>query len=201
MTDKMTVGVLASGRGTNLQALLDATHDRSYPARVVTVLSDRQEARALQRAEKEGVYATYIAGTGQKWEEQAVAKLKEHEVKLVCLAGFMHILSPFFLQSFPAVMNIHPSLLPAFPGLEAQKQALDYGVKISGCTVHFVDEGVDTGPIILQKAVPVEEDDTPDKLADRILAEEHKIYPRAVELYARGLLVRQGRQVKVLEGG
>ena len=193
------LGILVSGRGTNMQAIIEAAANSDYPAEVSLVLSNRSEAPALKRAEKFGIEAVFIPGKGEQWEKKALNLIEEKEIDLICLAGFMRVLSPRFIEKAPPIMNIHPSLLPAFPGLEAQKQALDYGVKISGCTVHFVDAGVDTGPIILQKAVVVEEDDDVETLSRRILKQEHHLYPRAISLWARGKLKREGRMVKIKE--
>jgi len=198
----LRVGVLASGRGSNLQALLDAGSRPDYPARVVVVVSDREDARALARARAAGVSSLFVNpkdhGDRAAYDSVLTKTLEHHEVGLVCLAGFMRILSPAFVRAWQGrLMNIHPSLLPAFPGLHAQRQALDHGVRIAGATVHFVDEGVDTGPIVLQAAVPVEATDTEETLAARILIEEHRIYPEAVRLFAEGRLHVTGRQVSI----
>jgi len=198
----LRVGVLASGRGSNLQALLDAGARADYPARVVVVVSDREDARALARARAAGVSSLFVNpkdhGDRAAYDAVLTKTLEHHEVGLVCLAGFMRILSPVFVRAWQGrLMNIHPSLLPAFPGLHAQRQALDHGVRIAGATVHFVDEGVDTGPIVLQAAVPVEATDTEETLAARILIEEHRIYPEAVRLFAEGRLHVTGRQVSI----
>jgi len=198
----LRVGVLASGRGSNLQALLDAGSRADYPARVVVVVSDREDARALARARAAGVSSLFVNpkdhGDRTAYDAVLTKTLEHHEVGLVCLAGFMRILSPAFVRAWQGrLMNIHPSLLPAFPGLHAQRQALDHGVRIAGATVHFVDEGVDTGPIVLQAAVPVEATDTEETLAARILIEEHRIYPEAVRLFAEGRLHVTGRQVSI----
>ena len=199
----LAVGVLASGRGSNLQALLDAAARPGYPARVGIVIADRERAPALARADAAGVPAVFLDPKG--YEDRAAydaalsERLERAGVELVCLAGFMRILGPAFVRAWRGrVMNIHPALLPAFPGLHAQRQALEYGVKVAGATVHFVDEGVDSGPIILQAAVPVEPDDTEETLSARILAEEHRLYPEAVRLYAEGRLQVEGRRVRVL---
>jgi len=198
----LRVGVLASGRGSNLQALLDAGTRPDYPARVVVVVSDREDARALERATAAGVSALFLNpkdhGDRTAYDAALTATLVRHDVGLVCLAGFMRILSPAFVRAWPGrLMNVHPSLLPAFAGLHAQRQALDYGVKMAGASVHFVDEGVDTGPLILQAAVPVQAADTEESLAARILIEEHRIYPEAVRLFAEGRLDLAGRKVSV----
>lgn len=195
---EMRVGVLASGRGSNLEALI--TMARGY--RVVVAVSDRSGAYALTRAKKHGCVPVYIdpkAFSGQvAYETAVVDALAANGVEVVCLAGYMRLVGETILGRFPQrVLNIHPSLLPAFPGLHGQRQALDYGVKFSGCTVHFVDGGMDTGPIIRQAVVPVLDDDTEDTLSERILAEEHRIYPEAVTLYAQGRLKLEGRRVKI----
>ncbi len=202
MSRLLRVGVLASGRGSNLQALLDAGARADYPARVVVVVSDREDARALARARAAGVSSLFVNpkdhGDRAAYDAVLTKTLEHHEVGLVCLAGFMRILSSVFVRAWQGrLMNIHPSLLPAFPGLHAQRQALDHGVRIAGATVHFVDEGVDTGPIVLQAAVPVEATDTEETLAARILIEEHRIYPEAVRLFAEGRLHVTGRQVSI----
>ena len=206
MTKKLIIGVLASGRGTNLQAIIDNVKSGKLPnVEIGCVISDNPDAKALERARRAGIPAYYIY-PGEKrtvldpeQEEKYIETLKKHGVELVCLAGFMRILKRKFLDAFPnRIMNIHPALLPAFPGLNAQKQALEYGVKVSGATVHFVDEGIDTGPIILQEAVKVEEDDTVETLADRILKVEHKIYSEAIRLFAEGRLKIEGRRVRIL---
>jgi phosphoribosylglycinamide formyltransferase-1 len=198
----LRVGVLASGRGSNLQALLDAGSRPDYPARVVVVVSDREDARALVRARAAGVTALFVNpkdhGDRPAYDAVLTKTLEHHDVGLVCLAGFMRILGPSFVHAWQGrLMNIHPSLLPAFPGLHAQRQALDHGVRIAGATVHFVDEGVDSGPIVLQAAVPVQATDTEETLAARILVEEHRIYPEAVRLFAEGRLHVAGRKVSV----
>lgn len=206
MAKKLIIGVLASGRGTNLQAIIDNIKSGKLPnVEIGCVISDNPDAKALERARRAGIPAYYIY-PGKKrtvldpeQEEKYIETLKRHGVELVCLAGFMRILKKKFLDAFPnRIMNIHPALLPAFPGLNAQKQALEYGVKVSGATVHFVDEGIDTGPIILQEAVKVEEDDTVETLADRILKVEHKIYSEAIRLFAEGRLKIEGRRVRIL---
>ncbi|MFN4182151.1 MAG: phosphoribosylglycinamide formyltransferase [bacterium] len=192
------IGVLVSGRGTNLQAIIDACEDGRIPGKVVLVLSNNADAYALTRAEKHHIPAFVIPDNSPDFEEQLIQKLTEYQVDLVCLAGFMKILSGKFLSHFPnRVLNIHPALLPAFRGLEAQRRAWEYGVKITGCTVHFVDEKMDHGPIILQAAVPVLEGDTPESLAERILKEEHRIYPEAIRLFAEGRLRVEGRKVRI----
>lgn len=200
----MTVrlGVLASGGGTNLQAIIDASEAGLIDAKVDVVLSDRPGAYALERARKHGIETAVITKKDHPVREdfdRAVTEvLRERRLDLVVLAGFMRILTPVFIRSFPErIMNIHPSLLPSFPGLDVQKKAIEHGARFSGCTVHLVDEGVDTGPIIIQAAVPVLETDTPESLAGRILAEEHRIYPQAVQFFAEGRMEVRGRRVFV----
>ncbi|MEO0232677.1 MAG: phosphoribosylglycinamide formyltransferase [candidate division WOR-3 bacterium] len=202
---KIKLGILVSGRGSNMEAIIRNSKEGKIDAEVVIVLSDNPDAPALEKARNLGVEAMYVYPGEKKTymtpdrEEEYVRILKEKGVELVCLAGFMRVLKKTFLSAFPhRIMNIHPSLLPSFPGLNAQKQAWEYGVKVSGCTVHFVDEGVDTGPIIIQRCVPVLEDDTPETLAERILKEEHKIYSEAIQLFAEGRLIIEGRRVKIL---
>ena len=203
MTAKKALGVLVSGRGSNLQAILDAIHAGRLPlAKVGVVISDNPEAKALLRVRGMGIPTVVLerkAFADRAAYETALAdELERHQVDLVVLAGFMRILSACFIQRFPgAIVNIHPSLLPAFPGLDAQGQALRYGVKVAGCTVHFVDEGMDSGPIILQEAVPVELGDTTQTLADRILHVEHRLYPRAIALFCEERLEIEGRQVHI----
>ena len=197
----LRLGVLASGRGSNLQALIDAIEAGSLAARLSIVISDNPHAQALERARRHGAQAVVIALEGERAaiEDRLVAALFAAGVDLVVLAGFMRLLGKRFLSRLPCpVMNIHPSLLPAFRGLRAQQQALDYGVKVAGCTVHFVDEGMDTGPIILQKAVPVKENDTEAVLAASILAEEHQLLPGALRLFTEGRLRLDGRKVRIL---
>ncbi|HIE05410.1 MAG TPA: phosphoribosylglycinamide formyltransferase [bacterium (Candidatus Stahlbacteria)] len=201
----LQLGVLASGRGSNFEAIAKNCAEEKINAKVAILLSDNSEAKALERAKTFGIEARFVDPGHFKTkltpeaEEMYVKILKEHNVELVILAGFMRILKTHFLRSFAGrIINIHPALLPSFPGLHGQKQAFDYGVKVSGCTVHFVDEGVDTGPIILQRAVPVLEDDTAETLAARILQEEHKIYSEAIQLFAEGRLKIVGRRVKIL---
>jgi len=200
----LRVGVLVSGRGSNLQALLDAAARPGYPAHVAVVISDHERAAALERATAAGVPAVFLNpkdhADRDAYDAALADTLRAHDVGLVCLAGFMRILSPGFVGAFAGrMLNIHPSLLPAFPGLSPHRQALEHGVKISGATVHFVEAGVDTGPIVLQAAVPVEPGDTEATLAARILAEEHRLYPAAVRLFAEGRLVIDGRRVTVAE--
>ncbi len=199
---RLRVGVLVSGRGSNLQALLDACARPGYPAEVVVVISDRERAAALDRARAAGVEALVVSpkdfADREAFDLALVRELTARRVGLVCSAGFMRILSSAFTRAFSGrAMNIHPSLLPAFPGLHAQRQALEHGAKVAGATVHFQDEAVDTGPIILQASVPVHPDDTEDTLSARILVEEHRLYPEAVRLFAEGRLSVAGRRVFV----
>jgi phosphoribosylglycinamide formyltransferase-1 len=198
----LAVAVLSSGRGSNLQAILDACARPGFPARVVLVVSDRETAPALERARRGGVPARFVnpkdfADRGA-FEAAVMAELDAHGAELVCLAGFMRLLGPEFTRRFQGrIMNVHPSLLPAFPGLAAQRQALAYGVRVTGATVHFVDEGLDTGPIILQASVAVHPDDTEEALSARVLREEHRLYPEAIRLFAEGRLAVAGRRVQV----
>ncbi|MTI85971.1 MAG: phosphoribosylglycinamide formyltransferase [Firmicutes bacterium] len=197
------IGVMASGRGSNLQAIMDACSAGTIPGHVALVISDNPDAYALHRASKENIPAFCINPTTfdtKDQYEQAVSDLFiEYGVELICLAGYMRLVGRVLLKKFATKMlNIHPALLPSFPGLHAQEQAVAYGVKYSGCTVHVVDEGMDTGPIVLQAAVPVIQDDTPDSLSERILEQEHKIYPQAIKLLLEGRLKIEGRKVEIL---
>jgi phosphoribosylglycinamide formyltransferase-1 len=183
--------VLISGRGSNLQAIIRAIADRRLDARIAVVISNRADAAGLLRAREAGIETVCLShrdfATREDYDRRLVRELRAREVGLVCLAGFMRLLSPVFIDAFPdAILNIHPSLLPAFPGLDAQRQALDHGVKVSGATVHLVNCDLDAGPIILQAAVPVCDDDTPETLAARILIEEHRIYPEAIHRVLEG---------------
>ncbi|AFM39925.1 formyltetrahydrofolate-dependent phosphoribosylglycinamide formyltransferase [Desulfosporosinus acidiphilus SJ4] len=198
----MRTAVLASGRGSNLKALLEAQKRGELPIKIVAVGSDQPKAAALELAKDNGIPTQVFAPADypnrQAQDEELLIWLKENQVELLLLAGYMRVLGPQFIrQANIPVLNIHPSLLPAFPGLHAQRQALDYGVKVSGCTVHFVDEGLDSGPIILQEAVPVLAEDTEDSLAQRILEAEHRLYPEAVRLLASGCVKRVGRRVRI----
>jgi len=181
---KEKIGILISGRGSNMVALLDAIREGRLDAETSVVISNIESAAGLVKAAERGVATKYISHKGLKREDhdrQIVAELKERGVSLVCLAGYMRLISPLFIRAFEnRVLNIHPSLLPAFPGLDAQRQALEHGVKITGCTVHIVDEELDHGPIVLQRAVEVLDDDTVETLSARILEQEHKLYPEAV---------------------
>lgn len=203
MNQTLQLGVLVSGSGTNLQSLIDAIEAGTLAARVACVISNRGDAFALERARRHGIPAMHldhrIHSGREEYDSVLVDTLREHGVQLVILAGFMRIITPVLINAFPnRIMNIHPALLPAFPGLHAQRQALDYGVKVAGCTVHFVDEGTDTGPIIIQAVVPVLDDDVEETLATRIRAEEHRVYPEAVRLFAAGRLRVEGRKVCIL---
>ncbi|MGI9952233.1 phosphoribosylglycinamide formyltransferase [Moorellaceae bacterium AZ2] len=196
----LPIGVLVSGRGSNLEAIIRAWKTGELPVQIKLVISNKREARALQIAAEHGIPAEFLDPRAypdrMTYDLVLAGKLKEAGVELVVLAGFMRILSPAFLEQFPLrVINIHPALLPAFPGLDAQRQAWEYGVKITGCTVHFVDAGVDTGPIIAQAAVAVEDDDTPETLARRILAQEHRLLPEVIRWIAQGRVRVQGRRV------
>lgn len=199
----IVIGVLVSGNGSNFQAIVDALEaGRIENGRIACLISNKADAYALERARKHNIPAIVLDHKGYPnraaYDQALVALLKEHGVQLVVLAGFMRLLSPVMVEAFPhAIMNIHPALLPAFPGLDAQQQALDYGVRYTGCTVHFVDTGTDTGPIILQAVVPVLADDTVEALSQRIHGEEHRIYPEAVRLYCAGKLRVEGRQVRI----
>ena len=198
------IGVLASGRGTNLQAILDGASRGEFSGRVAVIVSDRSKAPALDRARKAGIPAVFVskkeAGSQEAFEQRLAAVLDAHQVDVVCLAGFMRILGPWFVRRYwGRMLNIHPALLPSFPGTDAQRQALEYGVKVTGCTVHFVDEGVDAGPIIIQRVVPVREDDSVETLSARILIEEHKAYVAALQLLCDGRLEIRGKRVAVNE--
>jgi phosphoribosylglycinamide formyltransferase-1 len=197
------IGVLLSGRGSNFEALADSiAAGRLSGAQIVLVISNREDAPGLLRAAERQIPARVIPSKGLQrdaYDNLVIAELKRAGVELVCLAGFMRLLSPYFVASFPQrILNIHPSLLPSFPGLEAQRQALEYGVKFSGCTVHLVDENLDAGPIVAQSIVPVRDDDTDESLSARILAEEHRIYTDAVRLILSGNYRIQGRRVIAL---
>ena len=200
----LTIGVLISGRGSNLQAIIDAVSRGEITGRIAVVISNKADAYGLERARKAGIESMCIPSKGKErsdFERELAEALESRGVELVCLAGFMRVLSPYFIRRFKnRTINIHPALLPSFPGEDAQGRAFDYGVKVSGCTVHFVDEGVDTGQVIVQVPVEVREDDTADALATRILEQEHKAFPRAIQLFAEGRLQVVGRKVRVLPG-
>jgi phosphoribosylglycinamide formyltransferase 1 len=199
------IGVLLSGRGSNFEALAQSVASGGIPgAEIAIVISNREGAPGIDRAKARGIAARVIPSKGlerETYDRQVVAALRESQVDLVCLAGYMRLLSPFFVASFPnRILNIHPSLLPSFPGLESQRQALEYGVKFAGCTVHFVDENLDAGPIILQAIVPVADDDTEESLSAKILQEEHKIYSQAVRIVLEGRYKIAGRRVLTASG-
>lgn len=193
------LGILLSGRGSNFEAIARHIDRGDLKAEIAVVVSNVEQAPGLLRARERGLDAFFMKSKGldrESFDRQVVRVLEEKRVDLVCLAGFMRLLSPFFIQAFRhRILNIHPSLLPAFPGMEAQRQALEYGVKVSGCTVHFVDEGLDSGPIILQAAVPVLNGDTEQSLSVRILEQEHQLYSRAIGLLVNGQVRVEGRKV------
>jgi phosphoribosylglycinamide formyltransferase 1 len=197
---KRRIGVLLSGRGSNFEALADSVSAGRIPnAEIAIVISNKPDAAGLERAKVRGIPARAIASRGlerEVYDRQVAAVLHEYKVELICLAGYMRLLSPYFVAAFPyRILNIHPSLLPSFPGLESQKQALEYGVKFAGCTVHFVDENLDAGPIILQAVVPVLDGDDEHTLSERILKEEHRIYSEAVKIILEGNYRIEGRRV------
>lgn len=207
--DTLRVAVLASGRGSNLQAVIDAIEAGTVHAKIVAVISNKKESPALERARRHGLSALFVdpkpyAGrpdSREAYDRELLDVLRQHDVELVLLAGYMKIVTTVLVKAFAnRMMNIHPSLLPSFPGLDVQKKAIEWGCKLAGCTVHFVTEGVDEGPIILQAAVPILDDDSSDTLAARILEQEHKIYPRAVQLFAEGRLRVEGRRVFIESG-
>jgi phosphoribosylglycinamide formyltransferase-1 len=194
------IGVLLSGRGSNFEALADGVAAGRIPnAEIAVVISNRDGAPGIEKAKQRKILTRVIPSKGlerEAYDRQVVAVLREQKIDLVCLAGYMRLLSPFFVASFPnRILNIHPSLLPSFPGLESQRQALEYGVKFAGCTVHFVDENLDAGPIVLQATVRVLDDDTEATLSARILAEEHRIYSEAVRIVLEGRYKIEGRRV------
>lgn len=194
---RINIAVFASGSGTNFQAIVDA---EIKAANLTVLVCNNPNAYAIKRAEKHGIPVELVNhkdfDTREEFEHQVITRLRKYEIGLVVLAGFMRVLTPFFVSRFKnRIINIHPALLPSFPGVSATKQAIDYGAKLTGCTVHFVDDGVDTGPIILQSAVPVEDNDTEDSLLSKIHAEEHRIFPQAVQLFCEGKLSIEGRKV------
>jgi len=202
MTEPLKLGVLISGSGSNLQSIIDNIEKNTLKAVIKIVISNNQHALGLERAQKHGLPVAVLQHehfkTREDFDTELTRILKDYEIDLVVLAGFMRILTPVFLRAFPQkIMNIHPALLPSFRGTHGQKNAYEYGVKFSGCTVHFVNEGVDDGPIIIQSVVPVLQNDTEESLAGRILKEEHRIYPRAIQLFAEGRLKITGRKVQV----
>jgi len=202
MAEKLPIAVLISGSGTNLQSIIDAIAANRLDAKIEVVLSNRADAFGLVRAKDHGIPSEVLDHKSfpsrEAYDQAIVDLLRARGVKLVALAGFMRLLSPVFVAAFSnRIMNIHPALLPSFPGLHVQKKALEHGVRFSGCTVHFVNEECDEGPIIIQAVVPVFPDDTEEQLAERILKQEHRIYPRAIQLYAQGRLHVVGRKVLV----
>jgi phosphoribosylglycinamide formyltransferase-1 len=197
---KKLIGVLLSGRGSNFVALADSVEaDRIPNAEIAIVVSNREGAPGIDKGKERGIPTRVIPSKGlerEAYDRQVVAVLNEYKTDLICLAGYMRLLSPYFVASFPnRILNIHPSLLPSFPGLESQRQALEYGVKFAGCTVHFVDENLDAGPIVLQAVIPVRDEDTEATLSERILAEEHRIYSEAVKIVLDGKYKITGRRV------
>lgn len=202
---KKRIGVLLSGRGSNFIALADSVAAGRVPnAEIAIVLSNREGAPGIEKAAGRGIEARVIPSKGlerEAYDKLVVAALRENNVDLVCLAGYMRLLSPHFVKAFPmGILNIHPSLLPAFPGLESQRQALEHGAKFSGCTVHFVDENLDAGPIVLQAVVPIQDGDTAETLAERILQQEHRIYSEAVRIVLEGRYRMEGRRVLAADG-
>ena len=199
------IGVLLSGRGSNFEALAESVSVGRLPgAEIAVVVSNREGAPGIDRAKARGIATRVIPSKSlerETYDRQVVAVLNEYKVDLVCLAGYMRLLSPYFVAAFPnRILNIHPSLLPSFPGLESQRQALEHGAKFSGCTVHFVDENLDAGPIVMQAVVPIEDTDTPDTLSERILREEHRIYSEAVRIVLEGRYRIEGRRVIAAPG-
>lgn len=202
MAELLKLGVLISGSGSNLQSIIDHIENGKIAAQITIVVSNNAQAYGLTRAGKHGIPCAVLNhqdfANREEFDCELIRILSSAGVELIVLAGFMRILTPFFLRAFPhKIINIHPALLPAFPGTHVQQKAVDYGVKFSGCTVHFVDEGVDTGPIIIQAVVPVLPDDTAETLAARILKEEHKIYPQAIRYFAEGRIIKSDRHVKI----
>jgi phosphoribosylglycinamide formyltransferase-1 len=200
--NSLSLGVLVSGSGSNLQSIIDSIESGALDASIKVVISNNPDAFALKRTEKHSIKSVVIDhnefSSREAFDGKMIDILRSHSVDLVVMAGFMRILSPLFLRSFPLkIINIHPAILPSFQGLHAQERAFDYGVKFSGCTVHFADEGVDTGPIIIQSVVPVFDDDTAESLQKRILKEEHRIYPQAIQLIAAGKIEIAGRKVRI----
>ncbi|MBI5904480.1 MAG: phosphoribosylglycinamide formyltransferase [Deltaproteobacteria bacterium] len=206
MSDRAVIAVLVSGSGSNLQAIIDASERGEIPCRVGIVVSNKADAYGLVRARNHGIPTEVVDHRAfesrEAFDARLVEILRASGASLVCLAGFMRVVTPVFLRAFPhRILNIHPALLPSFPGTHGPAQAVRYGVRFSGCTVHFLDEGVDTGPVIVQAVVPVHEDDTDDSLAARILKEEHRIYPMAIRLFLEGRLTVSGRRVLVRDAG
>lgn len=206
MHKKVGIGILVSGSGSNLQAIIDHIENGTLDAEIKIVISNTSDAFALERCLKHGIPTAVVEhhkfGSREEFDRRIIAILKSAGVELVVMAGFMRILSGEFFRAFPLrIMNIHPALLPAFPGTHVQRKAIEYGVKFSGCTVHFADAGVDSGPIIIQSVVPVYDDDDTDTLSERILKEEHRIYPQAIQYYAEGKIEIVGRKVVIRNGG
>jgi phosphoribosylglycinamide formyltransferase-1 len=202
MAELLKLGVLISGSGSNLQSIIDNIEKGALKAAIKIVISNNPRAFGITRAQKHGLPVAVLKHedfkTRDNFDAELIRILNGQEVDLVVLAGFMRILTPDFLKAFPQkIINIHPALLPSFPGIHGQKKAFEYGVKFSGCTVHFVDEGIDSGPIIIQSVVPVFEDDTEESLAGRILKEEHRIYPQAIQFFAAGRIKITGRKVRI----
>jgi phosphoribosylglycinamide formyltransferase-1 len=201
----LRLGVLASGRGSNLQSILEAIEHGVLSARVAAVISNKKEAQALERAARYQIPAFFLDPSHypnrEAYDTAILQRLQEYQVNFVVLAGYMRLLTPTLIEPYrQRIINIHPSLLPAFPGMRAHRQALEYGVRVSGCTLHFVDEEMDHGPIIAQAAVPVMEGDTEEQLSERILVEEHRLLPQVLQLYAEGKLKIEGRKVFIQEG-
>ncbi|PKL52672.1 MAG: phosphoribosylglycinamide formyltransferase [Nitrospira bacterium HGW-Nitrospira-1] len=198
----LKIGALASGRGSNFQAIIDSIETGCIHAQILVLITDNPKAFSIERAKKHGIEYLVMRpkdySSRDEYFRDIASELKKRGVELVILAGFMRVIGKPLLAAYPdSVMNIHPALLPSFPGLHGQKQANDYGVKISGCTVHFVDEGMDTGPVIIQAAVPVNDDDTEETLSERILRLEHKIFPEAIKMFSEGRLEIHGRKVRI----
>ncbi len=200
--NKINIGVIVSGSGSNFQSIIDQTENGNLDAVIKVVICNNPDAYALERAKKHNIPSVIIDHKDFKdrneFDEKMIKVLKSYSVELVIMAGFMRVLTPLFIKAFHMrIMNIHPAILPSFQGIHAQERAFDYGVKFSGCSVHFADEGVDTGPVIIQSVVPVYDDDTADTLQERILKEEHRIFPQAIQFYAEGKLEVVGRKVRV----
>ncbi|SEM32410.1 formyltetrahydrofolate-dependent phosphoribosylglycinamide formyltransferase [Syntrophus gentianae] len=205
MRRKLPIGVLVSGSGSNLQSIIDSIEQGRLDAEIKVVISNIHDAFALKRAQNHSIPTLVISHenfeTREAFDEAIVRALKSNRIELVVMAGFMRIITHVLLDAYPGkIMNIHPALLPSFPGMHAQRQAVDYGAKFSGCTVHFVDSGVDSGPIIIQAVVPVLDDDTEETLSARILKEEHRIYPQAIQYFASGRIRLNNRRVMIAEG-
>jgi len=202
MKQKISLGVLVSGSGSNLQAIIDNIEKGLLDGEIKVIISNNADAYALVRAKKHNIPSVIIKHSDfenrEDFDRKMIDVLKSYSIDLIVMAGFMRLLTPLFLNAFPMrIMNIHPAILPAFPGIHVQKRAADYGVRFSGCTVHFADEGVDSGPIIIQAIVPAYDDDTEDTLAARILKEEHRIYPQAIQFYAEGRIEVIGRKIRI----